>query len=345
MKKISGFIIFLLLQIGFSHLSPLWAAGSTVSLEAKVDRSKITIGDLIRYSIVVTYGEKVSVEMPELGANLGAFEIRDYKDQAPTKRDGEMVQQREYIISTYDIGNYEIPPVTVRYMLPNDTTRYELTTEKIAITVESVKPSQAGDIRDIKPPLEIPRDWKRMIRFAVAGLLIILIAALVFWYIRRLRQGKSLLPIREKPKRPSHEIALEELEQLLKLQLLEKGEFKAFYSRISEIIRRYIEGRYFIPALEMTTGQLIDTMQQAEIETEAVRLVEDFLMSCDLVKFAKYIPMPAENQQAIDQAFEIVNTTKLILEPETAASELAAELPTEASAPAETITSEAKEVQ
>lgn len=325
--------------------SLLLAAEGRVALEARVDRSKITIGDLIKYSIIVTHGEKVTVELPELGANLGAFEIRDYQDLAPAARAGEIIQQREYLISTYDIGNYEIPPVSVRYTLPNDTTRYELTTEKIAIVVESVKPSQAGDIRDIKPPLLIPRDWKRIVRFAVAGLLIIVIAVLVFWYVRRLRQGKSLLATREKPKRPSHEIALEELEQLLQWQLLEKGEVKAFYSRISEIIRRYIEGRYFISALEMTTGQLIDAMHLAEIEAEPIRMVEDFLMACDLVKFAKYIPTPAENQQVIDQAYAIVNTTKLVLEPEAPATPAAVTEPDEPAAPAEVIEPAAKEVQ
>ena len=310
-------IIFLTLWI-----DPLFADSGKVSLEARVDRSKITIGDLIKYSIIVSRDEKANVEMPELGANLGAFEIRDYNDWEPEKRNGEIVQRREYTISTYDIGDYEIPPVTVRYSAVNDTTWHELTTEKIKITVESMKPSQAGDIRDVKPPLEIPKDWMRLIRFAGAGVILVLIGILIWWYIKRRKEGKSLIPRREKPKLPPHEIALQELEQLLQEQLLEKGEIKQFYIRISEIIRRYIEGRFFIVAIEMTTGQLIDTMKESEIEPEQIRWIEDFLMECDLVKFAKYLPTPDENQHVIDQAFEIINRTKIILEPEqTAAGE------------------------
>ena len=292
-----------------------------ISLEAKVDKNKITIGDLIQYSIVVTRDENVDVEMPDLGANLGAFEIRDYNDPDPEKRNGEIVQRREYSISTYDIGDYEIPPVTVRYSVGEDSVWKELTTENIKITVESMKPSEAGDIRDIKPPLEIERDLMRIMRFVAAGVIIVLIGILVFIYIKRRREGKSFIPYRDKPKRPPHEIALEELEQLLGGQLLEKGEIKPFYIRISEIIRRYIEGRFFIIAIEMTTTQLINNMNEAEIEKEDVQLVEDFLMQCDLVKFAKYIPTSEEHQKVIDQAFEVVNKTKIIIEPEITAEE------------------------
>ena len=299
----------------------LLAANSNVALEAKVNKNKIKIGDLIQYSIVVTRDEKVNIEMPNLGANLGAFEIHDYDDPDPVKQNGEIVQRREYIISTYDIGDYEIPPVTVRFSVGEDSLWKELTTEKIKITVASVKPSEAGDIRDIKPPLEIERDWMRIIRFAAAGLIIVIIGILIFLYIKRRKEGKSLIPRREKPKRPPHEIALDELNQLLQEQLLKKGEIKQFYIRISEIIRYYIEGRFFIIAIEMTTMQLIDTMKQAEIEDEDVQLVEDFLMQCDLVKFAKYIPTPGEIQKVIDQAYEIVNKTKIIIGPETSAIE------------------------
>lgn len=308
----------------------LLIAEEEISLLTKVDRNKIKIGDLIQYSIVVTRDENVNIEMPNLGANLGAFEIHDYDDPDPAKQNGKIVQRREYIISTYDIGEYEIPPVTVRYAVGEDSVWKEMTTEKIKITVESVKPSEAGDIRDIKPPLEIERDWMRIIRFAAAGLIIVIIGILIFLYIKRRKEGKSLIPHREKPKRPPHEIAIEELERLLSKQLLEEGEFKQFYIRISEIIRRYIEGRFFIVAIEMTTLQLIDTMKEAEVEDEDILLIEDFLMQCDLVKFAKYIPTPDENHKIIDLAYEIVNKTKIVIEPESPEGDKAEFQPEEA---------------
>lgn len=300
--------ISILFLIGIS--SGFCGQGS-VSLESKVDRAKITIGDRITYSIKVTKDENVVIEMPEVGANLGMFEILDYNDPEPQKADGKITQTREYIISTFDVGEYEIPPVTIRFTTEGDTVWQELSTEKIKIEVESLKPSEEGDIRDIKPPLELKLNLKPIIRMIVAGLIIILIGILIFYLIKRRKEGKSLIPGREKPLRPPHEIALEELGKLVNSNLLSERKVKQFYIRISEIIRRYIEGRFYIVAIEMTTMQLIENMKQAEIEHDTTELVNDFLDSCDLVKFAKYIPTDQENQKAIEQAYEIINRTKI----------------------------------
>jgi len=310
-KEILKYFLFLhILTILLS--GKLFAQGGTVLLEAKVDRNKITIGDLIKYSIVVTSDENIEIQMPDLGANLGAFEIRDYVDSEPSKKDGQIIQVREYIISTYDIGDYQIPPVTVSYRVGEDSVWKDLTTENLKITVESLVASEEGDIRDIKPPLEIPKNWWRTIRFAVAGLLVLLVIVLVFIYLKRRKQGKSLIPRREKPTRPPHETAIEELEKLIQEQLLEKGETKEYYIRISEIIRQYIEDRFFIIALEMTTHQLIESMKESEVEPEVCNEVEKFLNQCDLVKFAKYKPNKTANKNTTKLAFKIIEQTKLI---------------------------------
>lgn len=283
---------------------------STVSLESKVDKAKITIGDRITYSIIVTRGEDVEIKLPELGANLGTFEILDYNDPEPQKINGKIIQTRQYIISTFDVGEYEIPPVTIRFTTKGDTTWQELTTEKIKIEVESLKPSEAGDIRDIKPPLELKRDIKAIIRLIIIGVIIIAIGILTFLFIKRKKEGKGLLPKRVKPPRPPHKIALEELDKLVSSNLTN---VKQFYIQLSEIIRKYIESRFYIVALEMTTFQLIQNMNQTEIDSEIIELTAEFLESCDLVKFAKYIPTDQENQQTIQQAYDIVNKTKIEL--------------------------------
>ncbi|HDQ00230.1 MAG TPA: hypothetical protein ENN22_13760 [bacterium] len=313
------FVLFFLMIVQLKAIAAQ-SIGS-VLLEAKVDRNKITIGDLIRYSIIVTSDEEIEIQMPTLGANLGAFEIRDYDDPDPVKKGGKIIRRREYTISTYDVGDYQIPPVTVRYVAAGDSIYKELSTENIKITVQSLKPSEEGDIRDIKPPLVMERDWWRTIRFALAGLIGVAILILVYIYLKRRREGKALIPRREKLKPPPHQVALVALEKLVQEKLLEHGEIKQYYIRISEIIRCYIEDRFFINALEMTTGQLIGALQDAELEKQTIDMVESFLMQCDLVKFAKYIPTAAENQQTTDLAFEIVESTKIVFETESDGSE------------------------
>jgi len=303
-----------ILLLFFIWLGTGFGQPGSISLESKVDRAKITIGDRIIYTILITRDEQVTVELPEFGANLGAFEILDYNDPEPQKLNGNIVQTRQYTVSTFDIGEYEIPPVTIRYSTTGDTTWKELSTEKIKIEVESLKPSEAGDIRDIKPPLELKRDYKNLIRMAIVIVCLLLIALLIYYFIKRRRAGKSLLPLRTKPPRPAHEVALEELDKLVQSDLLKKGKVKQFYIIISEIIRRYIEGRYKLIAIEMTTTQLIQNMQVENIEPSIIDIVAEFLHRCDFVKFAKYIPRDEENEDNIQQAYEIVHRTKIVFE-------------------------------
>ena len=288
----------------------------SIAIQSRVDRNKIRIGDLIKYTIIVQHDKNVEIQMPALGANLGSFEIRDYVDLQPVKQEGKIIHQREFTISTFETGDFEIPPVEVRYRTVGDTTWKAISTEKLKITVESMKPSEEGDIRDIKSPLEIPRDWWRLIRWILAGVLVVAIGVVAYVIVKRHRQGKSIIPRKEKPKRPPHEIALEALKELEREKLIEKGEVKLFYIKISEIIRSYFEERFFIPALEMTTGQLIEAMKEAEIENEVIKPTEEFLNLCDLAKFAKYVPSNEENQFALETAHKIVEMTKIVIEPE-----------------------------
>src|SRR4030042_871365 len=117
-------------------------AKGAVDLFSEVDKSRITIGDLILYTVTVTHDEWVKPELPGLAANLGGFEIRDYNVHEPEKLKGLVVSTVDYTISTFLTGEFEIPPLTIAYTTTADTTRYFLSTEPIKITVESMKPSE-----------------------------------------------------------------------------------------------------------------------------------------------------------------------------------------------------------
>jgi len=294
---------------------------SAITIESKVDRDKIYIGDLIKYSVIVKHKPDVKVETLPLGANLGMFEIRDYSVAEPRKEDGQIVEQTDYLISTFDTGEFEIPPLGIHYTVGEDTTVQELRTESIKIVVESLQPSEEGDIRDIKMPLEIPRSYRGLIFIIIISIVGSGVLGLGLYFFKRYKEGKSLIPVRAKPPRPPHEVALEELEKLVASDLLANGKVEEYYVTLSEIIRRYFEGRFFIIAMEMTTLQLLDNMRNANIEPEIIALTEEFLDSCDLVKFAKYIPTAQENEKTTQQAFDLINRTKLVMEEKTETTE------------------------
>ncbi len=57
---------------------------------------------------------------------------------------------------------------------------------------------------------------------------------------------------------PAHVIALRDLERLMSEKLWEKGEIKAYYTRLTEILRQYLENRFSVYSLEMTTDETLD---------------------------------------------------------------------------------------
>ena len=283
-----------------------------ITLSSSVDKATITIGDLITYTVLVSREEGVQVQLPALGENLGGFEIRDYQVHEPKKKDGRILDQVDYIISTFDVGEFEIPPVAISYSQPPDSTENVLKTESIKITVESLKPSAEGDIRDIKPPWEIPFNWKPVIMWGAIGLVIIILIVAVTMYLRKRKKGESILPRKIEMPRPPHEVAYEELKKLVESDLLKQGEIKIYYSEISEIIRRYVEGRFDIIALELTSTELLEGLRSDSLPDEHFSLFERFLYNCDLVKFAKHNPVEKENEEVTNLAFEIVDQTKWV---------------------------------
>ncbi len=294
-------------------VAAVFSQNSGISIESKVDRSSIHIGDVIRYSVIITHDPGVQLQTPSLAVNLGMFEIRDYKVQEPRKENGKIIEQTDYLVSTFDTGEFEIPSLQIGYSTGTDTTRKFLKTEPIKIVVQSLNPDQAGDIRDIKMPLVPPREYKNLILLITGVVLALAIAIVGFYYLKRRKEGKSFLPKRQKPPRPAHELALEALEKLVAGDLLSAGKVKEYYIELSEIIRQYVEGRYFLDALEMTTTQLLDKMKQEQINADAIQMMREFLDACDLVKFAKYIPTDEETQIVTRLAFDFVQQTKLVI--------------------------------
>ena len=84
------------------------------------------------------------------------------------------------------------------------------------------------------------------------------------------------------------------------------------YTGLSEIIRRYLEGRYRFPALEMGTWDIRQVLSE-HIDKKVLRSkIETWMESGDLVKFAKELPDWEECERALDFAYKIVDATKAV---------------------------------
>jgi len=159
-----------------------------------------------------------------------------------------------------------------------------------------------NDIRPLKGPVDI----KEGIAFwpLIALFLLLVLGILIFLYFKR---RKDTSQINTTPSKSPYEIAIEELNVLLDMKLIEKGLVKEYYIRLSDIMRKFVEARFKIFALDRTTWELYREMRLKKIERKRVDRIRDFLEDCDLVKFAKYIPSRKEIETSHSKAKDIID--------------------------------------
>ena len=93
-------------------------------------------------------------------------------------------------------------------------------------------------------------------------------------------------------------------------QLCEKGQEKTYYTELTEILRQYLEGRFGINAMEMTTPQIKRAVRATVPAEAAPGLMNEVLEMADYVKFAKMRPLPEDNVRAFEQAIKFVENTR-----------------------------------
>jgi hypothetical protein len=144
------------------------------------------------------------------------------------------------------------------------------------------------------------------------------------WLVKRWLDARRRAAMPVVDTRPAHVIALEKLELLDREHLPEQGLAKAYYFRLSEIVRDYLERRYSFGALEMTSDEIRTHLAVAEaaarsgargtadaaVTAEGRRAVEAFLDETDLVKFADFAPTESAAETVMRAARGIIALTR-----------------------------------
>ena len=164
-------------------------------------------------------------------------------------------------------------------------------------------------LRDIKPPLEVTQS---LLFYFIGGAVVFgFIAVSAFLYIRRRPQTLSVSPTEDNNAPLPHEVAYKELAAIEVSDLLKRGDVETYHTQIAYVLREYINARYQIPALELTTTALLHAMRRAPINGTCVERTQQLLANCDKVKFATYQPELSEASALIADARWIVDETKV----------------------------------
>ena len=283
----AAFIFFVVYSLQSTVYSLSFAAEKAVQVEvaARVLKSKIKIGDEIRFLVQVEHPRKYTITPPSAKTDLAPFEIKKM-DASPTVKGQNRVQETYgFTLTVFEMGELKIPPLTVRYQEESGKSG-EVRTDPVPVTVLSVgkKLTDKDDIRPIKGPVSLTflhlRSW--ILGFLAASLAIFLIIKIAIRWLRRNQELESL--------KPPHVRVQIELKRLKDQGYLEDKKVKEYYTALSDILRNYMDRLWKVQAHEHTTIEILELLKEKNFEKSITEKIRTVLEETDLVKFAKVVP-------------------------------------------------------
>lgn len=260
----------------------------SVSVKAEVDKAFLTIGEPLRYRVSVTRDPSIEIVSQIVPPSSDVFELKEARDFSE-KQGRQVVEGRQFVLTTYELGEFILEPVSVRYRTPAGIER-TLQTNRLFITVQSVDTSgkPKTDIRDLKGTLELSRSW-----LGLAFLLLIAFGGGYFLW-RHFHREEEREKAPSEPALSLEDRTLQQLNALFDSDLIRRGKVKEYFLELSEILRRYFEGRFEILAVESTTSEILLALKVKEVTLPLQEKIRETLEAADLVKFAKWKPTVPE---------------------------------------------------
>jgi len=265
----------------------LAAQSAQSRVTTNVDTTLVTVGDRITVTVSVEHPTGTQVVWPD-SVDLSPFEVLDARLTPTTTVAGGARTSAVITVTAFELGELELPSLDLE-VVSADGTSEMLRTDRFGIEVLSVGADEGGDIRGIRGPLSIPIG----VIILVGWLLVLLVLALLlyaFWRYRRRRGAKAEPGKPRAPPVPAWVAALAALDEVEASPMLQRGEVKEYHITVSEIVRRYVEERFHVDALEMTTKEVMAGLEKARVDAAFRQGFGRFLDQCDMVKFAKVRP-------------------------------------------------------
>lgn len=259
--------------------------------EVKVETNtkNIKIGEQIQYKVSVETPADTPVSFPE-GQTFAPLEMVKTR-AADTLRDGGKYRLvKEYYLTQFDEGKYTIPSQKIR-IDNKDYFTDSLLVEVHTVAIDTLK----QPLYDIKPIQEVKKPFTSygwILTIIAAVLLLLIVAFVYFVFIRK----KKFPFLQTQKKLPPFDRAIQDLKELQNSKYLIQSQHKEYYTRLTDIVKAYLEEEVHILAKESTTDELltkINLLQEKgklNLNQETITNLKRVLQTADLVKFAKNKP-------------------------------------------------------
>lgn len=276
---------------------------TTIHLEATGPKDKtILFPDVMKTGGVVAFDDSLQFVL-ELGNDLPKIDT--------VSVDNELITLKEDLeVFAFDSATLFIPPFD--FVIDGDTLSTNSLALKVVVPFDSiiVDPSKFVDIKTVIDPDFVFMDY---IWWVLIPLILIALIIGSYYGYNNYKNHKSdkIVIVKEEKKLPAHIIAMNALSALADKKLWQSGRDKEYQTELTDILRQYIEDRFYVNAMEKTTDEILDDLYElAEQQKSSLSNLKQVLQLADLVKFAKYKPLADENQLSFMNAKMFVEQTK-----------------------------------
>jgi hypothetical protein len=283
-------------------------------VRATIDSTSILIGQQINYKIEVLANDGEAVVFPE-GQTFNPLEvIESYKIDTASSTSARVKLIKRYGLTQFDSGRYVIPKQKI--IIGTKTVE----TDTFLVEVNNVVLDTVNQgLYDIKPIIELPRDYSKWWKYLLWIIPVLIAIALFLWFLLR-RHKKQ----KEAEKYvPPFEQAIATLNALDQEDYIAQAKYKEYYTVLTDAIRRYYDEKVYDRAMESTTDELIARLEMErdsghiDFSRETIVKLKDIFKRADLIKFARVNPPEGKAQADRLSVEEIVKETKEALPPPT----------------------------
>lgn len=286
----------------FSFLVLFTQLVNAQALATRINTNDILIGGHIQYELKINLANssyRIDIDIPD---SIAHFDIISQDKYDTIDAQGVYTIRQNIVFTSFDSGVWKFPSFPVIISFPNKASQ-KLLSDSFLVRVGYSPADSTGQLRDIKPVMEvfvIDRSW-----MYIAGA-VLLALLLVFFLYRYFKNRKKKVPALFNSSLSAYEEAMKGLQQLGKTPASESVEVRQYYTALGDIFKKYYSRKANKNLMTETTGDLLLLLQTHVKSPEIISAAAQALRCADAVKFAKYIPPVSENAQSVAQIQETI---------------------------------------
>ena len=283
----------------------------TIVVSAQLDSTQLMIGDQCDLRLQATLDRQDHVQFPVYGEELiPGIEITDRTMiDTVSLKDGRQQLTQYLTVTSFKDSLFFIPALP---FVSGDDTMF---TDPLSLNV--IQPFEIDTtqnaITDIKPVYKAPIWWWGILRWVLLALAIAGLGVgsyYLYKYIQKRRLMREGDYVEPEVIRPAEEVALEKLDKIKEEKIWQQGRQKDYHTELTDVVREYIANRFGISSQEQTSSEILTDVQPVlKDRKDLYSSLKKMLSLADLVKFAKWNPLPDENEQSLRSAYEFVRET------------------------------------